>query len=366
MKAASWARARGSLRLYVLVLVAAILLGLRAALPAWIGHRINGKSDDQGGYGWRVEDVDVHLLTASYDLEGVSLRKRGLSAPLFTAERVTSRVNGFFHRPITAHMESFGSRLSIDLDPASKGAGLRRRPDWPKLLNRLTWFRVDRLTIRNGEIRFHDPDAHPPVELHASGVDIEARNLFRADEGGDEGANVGGDKGTDKGGDSSRNFRLEAKGVLMGSGRFAFHTDLHPEAGVPTFDADFSIRGLELKAMNPALEAYAGLAVEKGRLDLETHAKARGGGYKGIIRSELHDFAMKDAVEKPKGFVKAFQRKAVRVLGRILEHKTEANEAEGKGPPQADFSGDFPARVKGGWSRSEYLIKEAFRKGISP
>jgi hypothetical protein len=348
MKAAHWLRARGSLPLYVLVLVAGLLLGLRAALPAWIGHRINGKSDDQGGYGWRVEDVDVHLLTASYDLEGVSLRKRGLSTPLFTAERVTSRMNGFFKWPITADMECFGTRLDIDLDPASKGTRPRRRPDWPKLLHRLTWFRVDRLTIRNGEIRFHDPEARPPVELRASDVDIEARNLFRPD------------------GDASRNSRLEVKGVLMGSGRFAFHTSLHPEAGDPTFDADFSIRGLELKSMNPALEAYAGLAVEKGRLDLETHAKARGGGYKGVIRSELHGLAMKEAVEKPKGFVKALERKAVRILGRILEHKTAENEAEGKGPPQADFSGDFPAGVKGGWSRSEYLIKEAFRKGIIP
>ncbi|MEO6098508.1 MAG: DUF748 domain-containing protein [Fibrobacteria bacterium] len=342
--------ARGSLRLYAIILVAVTLFGLRAALPAWIGRHINGKSDDKGGYGWRVEDVDVQLLSGSYDLEGVSLRKRGLSSPLFTADRVRSRISGVFNWPITTDMESFGTRLDIDLDPSSKGTKSRRRPDWPKLLNRLTWFRVDRLTIRDGEIRFHDPEANPPVELQAHDVDIQARNLFRAD----------GD------GESSRNSRLEAKGVLMGSGRFEFRTDLQPEAAVPTFDADFSMRGLELKSMNPALEAYAGMAVEKGRLDVETHAKARGGGYQGVIRSELHDFEMKDAAEKPKGFVKALEGKAVRILGRMLENKTKENEAEGKGPPQTDFSGDFPAGVKDGWSRSEFLIKEAFRKGLIP
>ena len=350
MKAADRGRTQGSPSLYLLILAAAILLGLRVALPAWIEHRINGKSDDKGGYGWRVEDVDVRLLAGSYDLVGVSLRKRGLSRPLFTAERVTSKVNGLFKWPLTAHMESFGTRLDIDLDPAAKpkGAAPPRRPDWPKLLHRLTWFRVDRLTIRDGEIRFHDPEARPPVELRANDVDIEAWNLFRA------------------GGDSSRSTRLEAKGVLQGSGRFEFRTDLHSEAADPTFDVDFSVRGLELKSMNPALEAYAGLSIVKGRLDLETRAKARGGGYKGVILSELHDFEMKDAVEKPKGFVKALERKAARILGRILENRTEENEAEGKGPPRADFSGDFPAEVKGGWSRSEYLIKEAFRKGIIP
>lgn len=333
---------------YAVLFLLGLLAVLRAAAPHWIRHRINHNPASASAYHWHVEDVDLHLLRGAYDLEDVTLRKEGLPAPVFQAGKMTStfRIKTLFRGPVTADAEAFRPRLNLFLDPDKRES--KKPLDWGKLLHRLTLFRLSGFSIHQGEVHIHDLSAKPGVELIAEEVDMQAENLYRGGE------------------DSSEWAGLTAKGLFMGSGRFTLETRLKPESGSPVFDFGFSLRHMDLKAMNRALQAYTGMAVEKGRLDLDAAAKASGGRYQGKVHSKLHDFALRRAPEKEKGLVKAVKEKATRLAGNILEWKTERNEAEGKPPPKLDFSGDFPAEVDNAWSMSEYLLKEAFRKGLKP
>lgn len=342
-----------------LVLIAALLLAVRAAAPHWIAHRINHKAPGKSLYRWQVEEVDLHLLTGSYDLRKVTLHKKGLAAPMFTAERVTStfRLREFF-RTRTVDLEAFNPRLLLYLGPDSPDPGTDpgdrrapsrgKRPDWGRLLHRLTLFRVSGFTLHRGEIRFLDKSTDPDAEIRVKDVEAEAENLYRA------------------GGDSSHWAGLKAEGLLMGSGRFSLRTRIHPEAGSPTFEFDFTLKEMDLRRMDAALRAYAGITVEKGRMDLETHATAKGGKYRGKIRTGLYDFEISDSPRKDEGLVKAVEKKAAALLGNLLEWKSEKNRAEGKPAPKAEFSGTFPEEVGDTWSMSEHLLKEAFRRGVAP
>ena len=339
-------RRRGAL--YAILFVLALLAILRAAAPIWIRHRINHNPASASAYHWRVGDVDLRLYRGAYDLEDVILRKEGMSTPIFQAGKMTSsiRFRTLLSGPVTADAEAFQPRLDLFLDPDKRGS--KKPLDWGKLLHRLTLFRLSGFTIHQGEVHIHDLSEKPEVELIAEEVDIEAENLFRG------------------GKDSSKWAGLEAKGLFMGSGRFTLDTRLMPGSGSPVFEFGFTLRQMDLKTMNRALQAYTGMAVEKGRLDLDAIAKASGGNYRGRNHSKLHDFALRQAPEKEKGFVKAVRDKATRIAGDLLEWKTERNEAEGKAPPKLDFSGDFPPEVGNAWSMSEYLLKEAFRRGLKP
>ena len=333
---------------YPVLLLLALLFLFRAAAPSWIRHRINHIPPSRAGYQWEVKDVDLRLFRGAYDLKGVTLRKEGVSDPIFQAGRMTStiRFKTLFRGPITADAEAFRPRLNLFLDPDRRKS--KRSLDWEKLLHRLTLFRLSGFSIHQGEVHIHDLSEKPEVELIAQEVDIEAENLYRGGE------------------DSSEWAGLKAKGLFMGSGRFTLEARLIPESGLPVFDFKFSLRHMDLKAMNRALQAYAGMAAEKGRLDLDAAAKASGGKYRGTIHSKLHDFALRREPEKEKGFVKAVREKAARLAGNLLEWKTEKNEAEGKAPPKYGFSGDFPQEVNNTWTMSEFLLKEAFRKGLKP
>lgn len=332
-----------------ILVILALLLGLRAALPVYIGHRVNRPAPDSARYQWHVEDVDIHLLTRSYTLEGLTLRKEGVPEPVFTAEKVRAvyRFHDLFKEPATVDLEAIQPTLNLRLG-ASQRAPSAHPPDWGKILRKLTLRRVSGFAIRDGEIRFLDPGPSPDVRLHARHVDIRARSLYRGGE------------------DSTRRAGLEAEGLFMGSGRFTLNTRLDPEASRPAFELDFSIRNLDLKTINPALTAYAAMEVESGRLDLETHATASGGAYRGRIRSSLRDFRMAESPKKHPGLLKAVARKVTGVLGEVLEKKTDLNEARGKPPPKADFSGTFPEEVVDAWSMSEFMLKEAFRQGLKP
>lgn len=336
-----------------LILVAASLLLVRAAAPYWIAHRINHKPPGKSQYRWHVGDVDLHLLTASYDLRKVTLHKEGIAAPIFTAERVTSsfRPRELF-RTRTVDLEAFNPRLNLRLGPdGTKSPDRSRdaaRPDWGRLLHRLTLFRVSGFALHQGEIRFLDKSTDPDVEINLRDVEAEAENLYRA------------------GGDSSHWAGFKADGLLMGSGRFTLRTRIHPEAGSPTFAFDFTLKDMDLRRMDAALRAYAGVAVEKGRMDLETHATATGGKYRGTIRTGLYDFEISDARPKDQGLVKSLKKQAAMVLGNLLEWKSEKNQTEGKPAPKTDFSGTFPDEVADAWSMSEYLLKQAFQRGVGP
>lgn len=333
----------------VLLLILILLVGLRAALPAWILHQVNRPPAEQARYRWEVQDVDIHLLSRSYEFEGVALVQREESDSLFTAERIRSTFpwRNPFTGPVPVDMEAFHPRLELELAPGGRSPNADP-PDWEKVLEKLTLRRVSSFSIHDGKVRLRDAKSRPQVTLSASGVDIRADYLYRV------------------GTDSARWAGLKAEGLFMESGRFMLKTRLDPEAARPTFVLDFSMRGLELKSINSALMAYAGMEVEKGRLDLETHATASGGRYQGRIRSGLDDFELADTRPKDEGMMKALGRKVTGVLGNVLEWKTESNEAEGKGLPKADFSGEFPKEVVDAWSMSEFLLKEAFRKGLQP
>lgn len=334
--------------LYATLFLLALLAILRAAAPFWILHRINDKPASAAGYRWQVGDVDLRIFRGAYDLEDVTLRKEGISTPIFQAGKMTStiRFKSLFHGPVTADAEAFHPRLNLFLDPDRRRS--KKPLDWGKLLHRLTLFRLSGFIIHQGEVRIHDLSEKPEVELIAEEVDMEAENLYRGGE------------------DSSEWAGLKAKGRFMGSGRFTLETRMLPESGTPVFDFRFTLRHMDLKAMNRALQAYAGMDVEKGRLDLDAVAKASGGRYRGRVHSGLHDFDLREAPAREKGFVKAVREKAARIAGGILEWKTEKNEAEGKAPPKFDFSGDFPPEVHNAWAMSEYLLKEAFRRGVKP
>ncbi|MDB5106355.1 MAG: hypothetical protein JWP91_4044 [Fibrobacteres bacterium] len=331
-----------------LLLIAAVLAVLRGVAPIWIRRHINDRPASVNGYKWDVADVDLRLLRLAYDLEGVTLRKEGLAVPVFRSGKMTStiRFKSLFHGPVLADAEAFHPELNLTLNPGKRRS--KKPLDWARLLHRLTLFRLSGFTIHQGEVHIRDLSESPPVELSAEDVHIEAEHLFRG------------------GADSSEWAGLKSDGLFMGSGRFVLDTRLRPESGTPVFEIDFTLKGMDLKAMSRAVEAYAGMAVEKGRLDLDVRARASGGRYKGQVHSKLHDFGLMKMPGKDKSFAKALEEKAARVAGRILEWKTEKNEAEGKGPPKLDFSGEFPAEVTDSWSMSEYVLKEAFRKGLKP
>jgi uncharacterized protein DUF748 len=346
-------RRRGALYAILLLFPLALLVLLRGAAPFWIRHRINHAPASGSAYHWHVENVDLHLFRGGYDLEDVTLLKEGAPIPVFQAGKMSSsiRFKTLFRGPVTADAEAFRPRLNLYLEPDNRGSGMRgsKKPfDGGKLLHRLTLFRLSGFTIHQGEVHIHDLSGKTEVELTAKEVDIEAENLFRGGE------------------DSSRWAGLKAEGRFMGSGRFTLETRVRPESESPDFDFRFTLRHMDLKDMDRALKAYTGMAVEKGRLDLDAVAKASGGKYRGTVHSKLHDFALEPAPEKEKGWVKAVREKAARIAGGILEWKTEKNEAEGKAPPKFDFSGDFPPEVHNAWSMSGYLLKEAFRKGLKP
>ncbi|MDB5105964.1 MAG: hypothetical protein JWP91_3653 [Fibrobacteres bacterium] len=345
-------KSRGGRKWAGAFLIIALLLGLRALLPwfaeAWINHNLK----DIAGYRAHVEDVDLHVLHAAYDIEGFRLVKASgsIPVPFFQADRITASAKWRKNlgKPLTADMEVIGPTLTLVHAEDERHSQLGLDLDWPEVFRKLSFLRVGRFHVMDAEIRFRDSKANPHVDIYAKDVDASLDNLVRT------------------GGSHAADFR--ADGRVMGQSAITMRLRIDPEAERPRFKMDMALDSMALKPMNRALKAYSGMDVESGTLDMTTHATASGGRFHGKVRAQLHDFDMgnqvKEAFDEDKGPVQALKEGVVEGVGNLLEGRTEAKEEAGRNPPEMSFSGRFPDQVQEVWTMSGYMLKESFDKAV--
>ena len=75
---------------WILVVLAVLLLAIRAALPSMVRDYVNDKLQALDSYDGRVGDVDLALWRGAYRLKDVRIVKTGAqqSTPFFSGERV--------------------------------------------------------------------------------------------------------------------------------------------------------------------------------------------------------------------------------------------------------------------------------------
>jgi hypothetical protein len=83
---------RGTLQIVLIVI--ALLIGLRVALPYIVKEYVNKKLDEMPEYDGRIADVDMHLWEGAYSIQGIEVVKTegDIPVPFFSSRRVTFSV----------------------------------------------------------------------------------------------------------------------------------------------------------------------------------------------------------------------------------------------------------------------------------
>jgi len=301
--------------LWLLLLLAVILLGLRLALPSLVKRVVNDKLTTMEDYRGVVSDVDIQLWRGAYGLNELVITKRSgkVPVPFVRAPLVDISLSWrdifrgaivgevLFERPELNFVDGLGN------SDGQSGSGV----DWREELEHLIPIRLNEVRVTDGTVTFRAFKTVPPVNMKATDFDATILNL----------TNVRGEGGR-------RVAKFEATAKILGQAPFESHAVFDPLGTLDDFDFDVRVLGIEATRLNPLLQAYAKLDVVSGRGDFVMELEAKEGALKGYAKplfTDLDVLSWEQDVKKQKDnpFRLAWEALASGVLAVFKNHPAD-------------------------------------------
>lgn len=324
-----------------------VVTAVRIALPAILEHQINRRLAHMPGYSGRVGDVDLRLLRGAYRIDDILINKQegDLSEPFLAAKTVDFSLawGELFRGKFVGNIALDRAELRFSkLDAPSRDARAEGKK-WQELIEDLFPIEITRLEIKDSSLRFVDKTSTPQVDiaiesLHASVIGL--RN--HADETDEEYPAAG-----------------RVAGTTIGGGHLEMRVDGDPLAVVPRFKLKMELTGVDLPAINDFLEAYAGVDVSAGKLDIAFEAVASEGRYEGYFKPFVSGARFTNLQDREKSVLRRAWEKIVSGVANLVENRTSGNVAT-----RIPFSGEFGRTDVGILATIGNLLRNGFGRAL--
>jgi uncharacterized protein YhdP len=340
-----WRKLSRALRIILIVLVA-LLIGARLALPHWVERYVNRKLDELPDYTGQVGQVRMHLLRGAYSIRDVNIyRDTGrVPLPFFLADRVDFSVEWrqLFRGSLVSEVHMDRARLNFVQGDTDEDSQLGIDRVWVAVMEDLFPFRINRFELRQSEVWYRDLDARPEVHLFVTNMVLVAANLTNIEEHETEFPGA-----------------LRLTGVTIGGGDLLAEMRLNLHAPHPTFDLNLEARDMDLTAFNDFLEAYARFDVEQGTLSVFSEIAAKDGQFTGYVRPLAEDIKVVDLTDEEKGFL----RQAWEVIIAAVVHIFK-NHREDRFGTEIPISGTFDDPEADMWATVVNVLRNTFIEAL--
>ena len=151
-----WIRgfSRGTLQITLVVL--ALLIGLRVALPHMVKKYVNKKLDEMPEYDGRIGDVDMHLWMGAYSIQDIEIIKTDgkVPVPFFDAKRVTFSLEwkALFDGALVGEIDFYDPVMNFVQGPTRKSSQVGVDKPWLDVIKKL--FRLISIVLQFTTARF--------------------------------------------------------------------------------------------------------------------------------------------------------------------------------------------------------------------
>jgi hypothetical protein len=290
----------------VLLLLAVALVGARLYLPTAVRDYINGALEDNGAYSGHVAEVDLALWRGGGEIRGLEIVKRNgeVPVPLLALPRAYGSLRWgalLLHGELVLEATVVAPVLHLVAGPNASKQQFGAGGNWPAVIDALTPIRLDRLTVLDGRLHFHDFHSEPSVDVSISDISLYAENLTNFQ---DDSAPLPA--------------RVHLTATPMTAGQLLVTADLDPLAQLPRFEVDAELTGMKLPPWNSLLRAYAGLDVEAGSIAAYAEVEAQDGRFEGYLKPFVIGLDVLDA-EKEEEENNIFQHAWEATVGAAAE-----------------------------------------------
>jgi hypothetical protein len=275
--------------LVVVLVIVALLVAARLALPYVVKDYLNRKMDRMGDYHGQIADIDIHLWRGAYSIDGLRIDKvtGKVPVPFFAAATTDIALSwrALSHGTVRGRVEFDQASLNF-VDGEGKATGQSGQGvDWRQKLEMLLPIRLDEVRVRRSQVTFHNFVSKPKVDLKMTDVDATVVNLTNADRS-----------------HGRRVADLDASAKVLGNAPLKAKASFDPLAPqLLDFTFALQVSDIELKRLNDLARAYAKLDFAGGHGTFVMQLEAKDGALDGYAKPLLHDvqiFSWKQDVEE--------------------------------------------------------------------
>lgn len=315
------------------ILLALLLIGGRLYLPTWLTGYVNRQINALDGYGGSVKDIDVALWRGNYQINGIDIYKSkgGLKKPFFTANTVDLSLEwrALLHGAVVAKIDVNQATMNFSKSQTGEGA------NWPKLVDALSPFDIDRLDIHNSKVAYIDYSASPDVNIYIHQIEAQVENLRQV---------------------TNKNNRLPSPvhitGVSVGGGKLLVNGKMNILKDIPDFDIDAKLENSSLPAFNDYAHAFAGVDFKKGTIGIYSEMAAANGKVIGYVKFIATDISVDFVSSNP---FNAIWKSLVSGFMQIFK-----NHPRDQFAMRIPIEGDLNNPERDGWAGFVSIFKNTF------
>ena len=307
--------------LWAIVILVAVLVALRAALPSIVKDYVNDKLQAMEAYDGHVDDVDIALWRGAYRVEGIRIVKTAAKqpTPFFSGDRIDFSVEwrSLFRGSLVAEGEFLRPNLNLVQARNEQQSQTGKEVNWPDQLEKMFPFRFNTVRVKDGTITFRAPGISTQDALKATHVNGAITNITNVVERNKE---------------TFADFRVT--GQILDKGTASVNGSVNPLARSPTFDVNLAVRNVQLPDVNPWLRQYIKADAESGEFELYTELAAAEGKFKGYAKPIMRKVNIYSSEEPEKNPLKRLWEGLVEFAANVFE-----NEESGQVAARIPFSG---------------------------
>lgn len=327
---------------FAVVVMLAVLVAARAALPVFAADFVNGRLAAMGEYRGHVENIDVALIRGAYQLHGLTVMKRGATGqePFLTVPLadISIKWSALFHGELVGEIQMHGPVMRMVQGETEDKTQLGQGVDWVAQVQKLFPFRFNRVEAMDGTVTFRAPGIEQNESLTIHAFEALLTNLTNM-----QGRNEKNFAGFELSGRFGEDTPLSAKGRA------------NPLARQPTFDVNASLENARLVDVNPWLREFLNVDAEKGVFSMYAELAAADGRFEGYVKPILDDPEIFRLDEPSDNVLQKAWEALVGAVSGILENPEEDQVAT-----QIPFAGELENPDAGALAAALNLLRNAF------
>ena len=326
----------------ILLVIAALLIAARVALPYAVKWYVNKTLDEMPEYDGRIGDVDMKLWRGAYEIESIDIVKTGgdVPVPFFSSKRVQFSVEwkALFAGALVGEMILQSPIINLVNGPTPETTVVGIDKPWLELIKKLFPLDINRFEVIDGSLHYRDFYSRPKVNLEIDRIALLGTNFTN----------------------SRKLSKILVANIDM-TGRAFRQSDLRLTAKVdpsterPTFDLNFKMQPVALTALNDFTRAYAKFDFEKGTLEVAAEIAVADGNLTGYIKPLFDGVAVIDLKENIQNPLKLVWEGAMGGLLRLFR-----NQPQNRFATKIPLSGSFDNPQASIFPTLGNILKNAF------
>lgn len=332
------------------MIVIAVLVAARLALPYVILHYANKTLATMKGYRGHIMDIDIALIRGAYQIDSAYLNKVDSTTQAETPFVAVSMVDLAIEWPALLQGSIVGEvsfekpLIRFTRDKVEPKDVQRDSSQLKKMLDGFMPLKVNRFEVHNGRIQYIDENSKPPVNVALTEAEIVGLNLINSY-------------------DSAGTIlpaSIQARANIY-DGTLSLNMKLDPLAGVPTFDMNAELKNTNLAKLNDFFKAYAKADVSQGSFGLFTEIAAKEGRFTGYVKPLIKDLKVLGEEDRKDNILKKLWEGIVGTAGEVFE-----NQRNDRLATKIPFEGRVENPRANVWYAIAQVLQNAFVHALQP